>query len=525
MPYTLLDDAAITPVASATAATSTPPTKGYVLLDDNPTKEDRSLSSVPLEALKNIPSSAMNFGKGMLNAALHPIDTLGTLGDAAAGGLKNITPKPVADLIDKIDPNPASSDRAVNTANAVGNFYKNRYGSSEGIKNTLATDPIGAVADLSAVLGVGAELVPGKIASSLSRASSLTNPVSAVAPVSKAVAGPAETVGSHVLGMTTGVGPENIRTAARSGLQGNTSFYDNLTGKADMTDVLDAAKKNIQNMGAQKSAEYRANMANVKGDKTVLNFTNIDDAVDQAKNIVNFKGQSKNPQASAAVQNISDAVDKWKSLDPAEFHTPEGLDALKQQIGSIVENIPFEQKSARLAASNIYNSVKNEISAQAPSYANTMKDYSNASDTIQDIERSLSLGNKASTDTAMRKLQSLSRNNVNTNYGNRLDMAKTLEQQGGNEILPAIAGQAMNTWMPRGLAGQAEGIATLGAAAMHNPAALGLLPLQSPKAVGATAYGAGKLTGLLKDAPKLMTAEQAKLAALLANRAASIPSN
>lgn len=519
MPYTLLDDA---PTASANP---TPPTKGYVLLDDAPKTDEKSWSSVPLEALKNIPSSAVNFGKGMFNAAMHPIDSLGNLGDAAAGGLKNITPKPLADLIDKIDPNPAAADRAVNAADAVGNFYKNRYGSASGIKNTLSTDPVGTAADLSAVLGIGAELAPGKIGSALSRASSLTNPISAVAPVARAVAGPAETIGSHVLGATTGVGPENIRTAARSGLQGNTSFYDNLTGKADMTDVLDAAKQNIQNMGAQKSAEYRANMANVKGDKTVLNFNNIDDAVDNANKMVNFKGQSKNPQASEAVQKISDEVDKWKQLDPAEFHTPEGLDALKQRIGSIVENIPFEQKSARLAASNIYNSVKNEISAQAPTYANTMKEYSDASDSIREIERALSLGNKASADTAMRKLQSLSRNNVNTNYGNRLDLAKTLEQQGGNEILPAIAGQAMNTWMPRGLAGQAEGIATLGAAAMHHPAALGLLPFQSPKAVGATAYGAGRLAGLLKDAPTPMTAEQAKFAALLGNRAASVPSN
>lgn len=515
MPYTLLE------------GDSKPASKRYTLLDDTAPSQtkDRSWSDVPLEALKNVPSSAYELGKGLVHSVAHPIETIGNLGDIAAGGLKNITPKPVSDFIDKFDPNPTSGNRAVQAADTTGNFYKNRYGSLSGLKNTLATDPIGAVGDLSAVLGIGAELAPGKVSSALSRASSITNPISAVAPVVKAVAGPTANVGSHVLGMTTGVGAENVKTAARSGLEGKTSFYDNLTGKADMTDVLDTAKQNLQNMAAQKNAEYRANMANVKGDKTVLNFTNIDDAVDNANKMVNFKGQSKNPQASAAVQNIADEVEKWKQLDSKEFHTPEGLDALKQRIGGIVENIPFEQKSARLAAGNIYNSIKSEISKQAPTYANTMKEYTDASDTIREIERALSLGNKASVDTAMRKLQSLSRNNVNTNYGNRLDLAKTLEQQGGNEILPAIAGQAMNTWMPRGLAGQAEGIATLGAAAMHHPAALGLLPFQSPKAVGATAYGAGRLAGMLKNVPAPMTAEQAKFAALLSSRASSIPSN
>lgn len=515
MPYTLLDD----------QPQQNP--KGYVLLDDNATapSKERSWSDVPLEAIKNIPSSAYSLGKGIVQSVAHPIDTASGLIDAAAGGLKNITPKPVADFIDKYDPNPASADRAVKAADAVGNFYKDRYGSISGLKNTLATDPVGAAADLSTVLGVGAELTPGRIGSSLATASRMTNPLSAVAPIVNAVAGPGANIGSHILGATTGVGPENIKTAAKSGLEGKTSFYDNLTGKADMTDVLDTAKQNLQNMAAKKNAEYRANIANVKGDKTILNFTNIDDAVDNANKMVNFKGQSKNPQASAAVQNIADEVEKWKQLDPAEFHTPEGLDALKQRIGSIVENIPYEQKSARLAAGNIYNSVKSEISKQAPTYANTMKDYSDATDTIREIERALSLGNKASADTAMRKLQSLSRNNVNTNYGNRLELAKTLEQQGGNEIMPAIAGQAMNTWMPRGLAGQAESIATLGAAAMHHPAALGLLPFQSPKAVGSALYGAGRLSSLLKNAPSPMTADQARLAALIAGRAGSIPSD
>lgn len=65
--------------------------------------------------------------------------------------------------------------------------------------------------------------------------------------------------------------------------------------------------------------------------------------------------------------------------------------------------------------------------------------------------------------------------------------------------MPAIAGQAMSSWMPRGLAGNAGGLATLGASIFHNPLALGLLPFQSPKAVGATMYGAGKAYGAVAN--------------------------
>ena len=98
----------------------------------------------------------------------------------------------------------------------------------------------------------------------------------------------------------------------------------------------------------------------------------------------------------------------------------------------------------------------------------------------------------------MRKLQSLMRNNVQTNYGNRLDLARKLEGEGGVSLLPALAGQALNSWEPRSLAGRLGGGATLGVAAFaQNPWALAALPAQSPKAMGGLAYGGGRVAGLL----------------------------
>jgi vacuolar-type H+-ATPase subunit I/STV1 len=179
-------------------------------------------------------------------------------------------------------------------------------------------------------------------------------------------------------------------------------------------------------MGAQKAADYRSGMVNIKGDKAVLGFGGIDKAVQDASGMVSFKGQVKNSKGADVVQKIADEVANWKTLNPADFHTPEGLDALKQKIGGIVESIPFEEKTARMVGGKVYSAIKGEITTQAPTYAKVMKDYSDASDQIKEIERALSLGDKASADTAMRKLQSLSRNNVNTNYGNRLKLAQEL---------------------------------------------------------------------------------------------------
>ncbi len=293
----------------------------------------------------------------------------------------------------------------------------------------------------------------------------------------------------HTLGMTTGAGAESVGMAYQAGKSGGTNFLDNMRGNVPMSDVLDSAKGALSQMRMDRSAQYKQGMAGVSADKTVIDFAPIDKAVASLKSMGNFKGQVINKNASGAVDEISDLVTQWKSLDPAEFHTPEGLDALKQAISDVRDTTQFGT-AARKAADTAYNAVKGEITSQAPTYAKVMKDYSQASETLGEIERALSLGNKAAADTSMRKLQSLMRNNVNTNYGNRTGLAKQLEQSGA-EILPAVAGQAMSSVTPRGLQGlSAGGIAGLGIA-NANPLALAALPMTSPRLVGELAYGLG----------------------------------
>ena len=488
-----------------------------------------------MKSLSSVPESAINVATGIGKALWSPLDTAGGLLDAAAGGLRNITPKPIRNLIDKADVTPSMQEgrqRATEQADAVGGVYKDRYGGWENIKRTVETDPVGAVSDLSALLGLGsgalnmaknatgafqatakaAPIIEG-VANDLATASKYTNPLSAISPVAKA-AGKAASVG---LGMTTGVGSENIAQAARAGYDVKPSFIRNLSGSEPITDVLDKAKQGLENMRIQKSADYRANMAAVSNDKSVLGFGGIDTALQDAKDMTSFKGQVKNQKAAQIVQKMAQDVNRWKNLPPDQFHTPEGLDALKQRLGGVLESIPYEEKTARLAAGKVYSAVKDEIAKQAPTYADTMKQYSAASDQIGEIERALSLKDTAAKDTAIRKLQSLTRNNVNTNYGNRLSLAKQLEAQGNVELMPALSGQAMNSWAPRGLVGQGGAYAT-GMAALSNPYALAALPFQSPKSVGLGTYGAGRVTGVFgRGAGKLgITPEGTKLLGLLA---------
>lgn len=298
----------------------------------------------------------------------------------------------------------------------------------------------------------------------------------------------------HTLGLSTGVGAEPVSQAFKAGREGNQAFLKNMRGEVAIDDVLAEAKSGLDKMRAAKSAQYRSGMIPISSDKSVLTFADIDKAFDEAAGVATYKGQVKNETAASAVDRMRKAVDDWRQLDPAEFHTPEGMDALKQKLGAIMESISPSERGARLAAGKVYNATKATIDKQAPTYAKVMRDYSQASEQITEIERALSLGDRASKDTAMRKLQSLMRNNVQTNYGNRLALASTLEQGGGVELMPSIAGQAMSSWTPRSLAGQVGGGATALMATQNPLIALGL-PFQSPRMMGEAAYGLGGLLG------------------------------
>lgn len=451
----------------------------------------RSWGDVPLEALTNLPSSVGGVLKGVGEAIASPVQTAKGLYNVGKGAIQNVTGL-------------GDDKEAQQAASAVGDFYKQRYGSSEGLKEALATDPAGVLADASTVLTGGAGLaakvpmlakgaaVAGKVGASI-------DPLVAALRAGSATVTGAGNVAKQVLGKTTGVGADAISEAYKAGKQGNTAFTENMRGNVPMTDVLDTAKADLAEMGRQKQAEYRSGMTNIKADKSILDLSGVDSAISNAFDRVSFKGQIKDTKAAEAVSQAREMVDNWKSLDPAEYHTPEGLDALKQQIGAVLESIPLEQKNARAVVGDVYNAVRSEIVNQAPEYAKVMRDYSTASETIKEIERALSLGQKASADTAMRKLQSLMRNNVNTNYGNRQNLARALEQAGGQEIMPALAGQAMSEWTPRGIQGATMSIpAMMGYASGGVPMAAGVAATSSPRLVGEAAYGAGRLAGGLR---------------------------
>lgn len=144
----------------------------------------RNWSEVAGSALINLPSSAGKFVGDLFQAITSPVETAKGVLDLGAGALQNITPKGVRDFVNKFETNPEAAQRAVGVANAVGGEYAKRYGSVEGFKEVLATDPVAVISDFSTLLSGGAALT-GKVAPGVSKAlgtaAAYTNPMAPIA--------------------------------------------------------------------------------------------------------------------------------------------------------------------------------------------------------------------------------------------------------------------------------------------------------------------------------------------------------
>lgn len=484
-----------------------PPPDGFVLDPKSmPQQGPMSWGDVATGAVMNLPSSAYNIAQGIAHAVMHPIDTAQGIYDIGKGAVSKVE----GALGVQQDPSQKAGDEAA--INAVRDFYVNRYGSLEGFKKALAEDPAGVAMDVSTVF-TGPEMALSRTPGALGKAgeisgrvADLTNPVSLAGKLATNVGEP---VLSNVLGQTTGVGAQPIRQAARAGAEGDMVFPANMRGDVPLTDTIDMAKGAVGQMRKERSDAYNANMATTVANKAPLYFDDIYNAIADGQQIAKFNGKIKSDDAASVLDKIKSKVDEWRSDSPpgaqqgpdgwvaiSPFRTAEGFDALKQAIGDIRDSTQYGTK-ARRVADLVYNAAKNTIVKQSPDYADAMKGYSTASDQIKELEKTFSLGEKASKDTALRKLQSSLRNNVNTNYGQRTAQMNSLADY-APDLPNALAGQAMTSATPRGLAGIGAitlgggGVAMHGLPALMNPAALALLPAFSPRMVGEGAYAAGR---------------------------------
>jgi hypothetical protein len=460
-------------------------------------------SQVPAMAAQNFVPSAAQLGKDVFNMVRHPVETATSIGNLAVGGVQKLIP---------------GEQEKEKYANAMGQFLSERYGGEDEFKRTLATDPVGFLADLSAFVTGGAGAVRGAaagVAKAAATGGAVARTATTVGHGAEAVANAAKyldpiyvagkipaaavsTVPAAALGMLSSTSPSLVREAWEAGTDGagfgkrGEAFRANMRG-APVEDLVAEARSAANRLREDRSAAYKSGKVNVSNDQTVIDFSLVTDAVDAAEG-ANTYGTQKVPlsgESAAAINAVRELVQKWSELNPAEYRTPEGLDALKQSVGSLV-NWNDRGKAANQAIMSVYSAIGDIITKQAPAYADLMSDYARASREILEIERSLSLGNRAAAESSLIKLLGSTRGSPTSEM--RAANVRRLDEVSGGYLAPAIAGQVFSEKKPRGLSQVTGTLNLLGTAGgVINPWALAMLPLHSPRVVGEAVHAAGRV--------------------------------
>ncbi len=296
----------------------------------------------------------------------------------------------------------------------------------------------------------------------------------------------------ETLGVSTGAGYGAIKeafNAASAGGERAKAYTDALRGKTLPEDIVDEAKSSLGQIISDRSKAYQSQLAQVSKDNTKsFDISPVQKKLDTMLGDFNVEKTktgaldfSRSPglgRYKTDLQDIQDVLDNWGSK-PGD-RTVVGIDKLKQTLDDFRRGTADSRKFDSFVTA-LRNSAK-DIIAKEPGYAKLVGDYGEKTGLIKEIQKGLSLGDKASIDTGFRKLTTALR----TNNEFRKELIGELDHASGGFLSSKIAGQQLSEALPRGLAKQIEGFGAIGAVA----SGVGIIPLlkvaafASPRIVG-----------------------------------------
>lgn len=454
------------------------------------------------------------------DAANTAIDTVSSIQKGLVGGAENLGTMAGEGLRSLAGKQPANRplSEEQQTANAIG----------QGVKS-VASDPLGTfknhpLATLSTLAPVGGGALKAAGFAKAGKVVGALDPLNAA--VKTVTKGPALAgkYGKEVLGLTTGAGggATDVAAAAKGA---DSAFFQGMRG-----DPLEQAKllitdsqKGLSVVKAQRSAAYKKTNEALKSImeplsdkpvKSILNKTmkdfNITDkemglldtmkgmtdeqAANHLQSIMTTSNGELSPLVKAGIgegptaSKIGKAIHYVQNWDD---YTPDGLDRLQKSLSSI-DPKPGSPESSFITT--MKKGVQNVVKEKYPEYSKMLDDYHTASDQIDEMQTAIGSNNRASIETAVRKM-SQSMKTGNQGFEIRNAIISQLQEITGLPIKERIAGMAMNQAVPRGLAGVASGVGAMGVMAqMISPSFLVGLAMSSPRVVGEIlgALGVGK---------------------------------
>jgi hypothetical protein len=393
------------------ASVKLPP--GFEMETSGIPKQRRSFADVPGEALANVGTSAANFYKGLLTAITNPVQTVSGVIDVGAGTLQNLLPKELVDLVNQIDNKPEAAKRAVDAANAAGGVLKDRYGSVEALKNTLATDPVGAAADLSTLFTGGASAtarVAPTTSKVLSAVGKYTNPLLPVTTAANyglalsakgagnvvdAITGEraATRAGNIVRNALTeeGRAPQNL-AAAQNALA---NAQPGMTVRQALADVTSPQVQYLGQTVESKTAPGRA--LSVQQAQEAERMARLQGVTPNLQSAEAMRGNVSGPLYTAATQPttavnvlpLTQQIDGLLAANPGNAKLVAALNQVKtgleastnaQQVSSVLDNLKdlIANKDNKFIVKNLTN-VKSTIEQALPGYQQAQQVFAAAS--------------------------------------------------------------------------------------------------------------------------------------------------
>ncbi len=465
----------------------------------------------------NLPSSAYENVAGTLHAIApwnwgETAEGIGALGTG-------ISSKVEGALGYQQDPEKKSADEAIlneviKPFTSKEEFYRGLYNDPFSVLAVAATPvTLGESGLESAASALGkTSATAGKVASAAGKTAGIAGNLMDPTQVALGIAGKAGDVATgtakHAVALGTGVPTAAYERAFQAGaskdplVQGAFNTFARGEGEtSDFSNAMSNAFAKIKNREISDwASKKKENFAALQQDASLQPMY---DAIDAARNKLSAPGSNK------ISDDAHQALDYWenqlfnRSTLPAGHPDRgiESLDKLKQDIGVAAGQAGSDRVSNALW--ELYHGTKKAITDVSPEYSQMMDDYRNIQNNLKNISGGLGV-NKA---TANAQLSKAIRN-LRTPMGN--DLLDSLGKE-DPRIPYMAAGAALHDAISSGTVGRMlEGgggafhLYNAGTSlAMGDPTSaakhIGLLGaqaiFQSPRLMGATAYGAGRLAG------------------------------
>ena len=466
------------------------------------------------KATVNLIPSAFNLVKNLGSAAINVANpnmeknTIANILRVGAGGIQKLIP---------------GKQKQEKAFEALAGALKERYGGIDNLARTATNDPFAFGSEIVAFLQGGAAVI-GKQAQ-LNQFLSKVAQKSVIRPV-KSVLGFAENQAAKTLGFTTGAGKEPIKQAFREG--STPEFTQGLRGQEPET-ILTKAETAFSDLANKRGVAYRSRLAKIKTETKSLDVSSLAEKEHSLLENFNIKEaghklteesfrQSAIANDPSAIKDIIGIHERVHDLGlVAADRTPLALDALKRQWGDLYS----KTSNSRAFVTGMKKQLTNLLEKNVKGYAEMTADYNKASDLLNDIKQTLSLGGNKAPETVLSKLTRA----IQADKG----LKKALLNELGTDnrgLINQLAGNALTNPIPGGLFRKGAGFAGAGKAAFSiftNPSTVVPLLLgigaTSPRIVGEFLRALGMANNKIQIVLQALKPIATKTATAIANPA------